>query len=105
MLYTELPVDECDRLGALEGSEINEGKIIHDGMLSEIIDRFSSHKIVTLRFRDGDVPQDFAGVGEVIELVVRVGEGSGSGAGQGGPGLGAVDGSRSHLLSASVRPG
>ena len=27
-LYTELPVDECDRLGALEGSEINEGKII-----------------------------------------------------------------------------
>ena len=27
-LYTELPVDECDRLGGLEGSEINEGKII-----------------------------------------------------------------------------
>jgi tyrosyl-tRNA synthetase len=27
-LYTELPVDECDRLGALEGSEIDEGKII-----------------------------------------------------------------------------
>jgi len=27
-LYTELPVAECDRLGALEGSEINEGKII-----------------------------------------------------------------------------
>ncbi|MFY1711477.1 tyrosine--tRNA ligase [Tritonibacter mobilis] len=27
-LYTELPVDECDRLGALKGSEINEGKII-----------------------------------------------------------------------------
>ncbi len=26
-LYTELPVDECDRLGALEGSEINEAKI------------------------------------------------------------------------------
>ncbi|OSP54326.1 tyrosine--tRNA ligase [Pseudoruegeria sp. SK021] len=26
-LYTELPLDECDRLGALEGSEINEGKI------------------------------------------------------------------------------
>ncbi|WP_299653268.1 tyrosine--tRNA ligase [uncultured Tateyamaria sp.] len=25
-LYTELPLDECDRLGALEGSEINEGK-------------------------------------------------------------------------------
>ncbi len=26
-LYTELPVDECDRLGALDGSEINEAKI------------------------------------------------------------------------------
>ncbi|MEL6887409.1 MAG: tyrosine--tRNA ligase [Pseudomonadota bacterium] len=25
-LYTELPVDECDRLGALEGAEINEAK-------------------------------------------------------------------------------
>ena len=27
-LYTELPVAECDRLGALQGAEINEGKII-----------------------------------------------------------------------------
>jgi tyrosyl-tRNA synthetase len=27
-LYTELPVEECDRLGALEGSEINEAKIV-----------------------------------------------------------------------------
>ncbi|QFU08237.1 Tyrosine--tRNA ligase [Rhodobacteraceae bacterium THAF1] len=27
-LYTELPVDECDRLGALEGAEINEAKAI-----------------------------------------------------------------------------
>ncbi|MCF6443466.1 tyrosine--tRNA ligase [Nereida sp. MMG025] len=27
-LYTELPVDECERLGALAGSEINEAKII-----------------------------------------------------------------------------
>ncbi len=27
-LFTELPLDECDRLGALEGSEINEAKII-----------------------------------------------------------------------------
>ncbi|SLN12213.1 tyrosine--tRNA ligase [Ruegeria meonggei] len=26
-LYTELPVDECDRMGALQGSEINEAKI------------------------------------------------------------------------------
>jgi tyrosyl-tRNA synthetase len=27
-LYTELPVEECDRLGALEGSEINDAKIV-----------------------------------------------------------------------------
>jgi tyrosyl-tRNA synthetase len=27
-LYTELPVEECERLGALEGAEINEGKIV-----------------------------------------------------------------------------
>ncbi len=27
-LFTELPLDECERLGALEGSEINEAKII-----------------------------------------------------------------------------
>jgi tyrosyl-tRNA synthetase len=27
-LFTELPVGECERLGALEGSEINEGKIV-----------------------------------------------------------------------------
>ncbi|RJE81116.1 tyrosine--tRNA ligase [Paracoccus sp. JM45] len=27
-LYTELPVTECDRLGALEGSEINEAKVL-----------------------------------------------------------------------------
>ena len=26
-LYTELPVEECDRLGALQGAEINEAKI------------------------------------------------------------------------------
>ena len=26
-LYTELPVDECDRLGALKGAEINESKV------------------------------------------------------------------------------
>ncbi len=27
-LYTELPVEECERLGSLQGSEINEAKII-----------------------------------------------------------------------------
>ncbi|MGH1465590.1 MAG: tyrosine--tRNA ligase [Cognatishimia sp.] len=27
-LYTELPVDECDRLGALQGADINDAKIV-----------------------------------------------------------------------------
>ena len=27
-LYTELPVEECERLGALQGSEINEAKVV-----------------------------------------------------------------------------
>ena len=27
-LYTELPIDECDRLGALQGSEINAAKVV-----------------------------------------------------------------------------
>jgi tyrosyl-tRNA synthetase len=27
-LYTELPVDDCDRLGALKGAEINEAKVV-----------------------------------------------------------------------------
>ncbi|MBO9464433.1 tyrosine--tRNA ligase [Tropicibacter sp. R15_0] len=27
-LYTELPIEECERLGALEGSEINDAKIV-----------------------------------------------------------------------------
>lgn len=26
-LYTEMPVDECERLGALQGAEINEAKV------------------------------------------------------------------------------
>jgi tyrosyl-tRNA synthetase len=27
-LYTELPIDECDRLGAMAGAEINEAKVV-----------------------------------------------------------------------------
>ncbi|WP_368183612.1 tyrosine--tRNA ligase [Aestuariibius sp. HNIBRBA575] len=27
-LYTELPIEECERLGALEGSEINQAKVV-----------------------------------------------------------------------------
>ncbi len=36
-LYTELPVDECDRLGALEGSEINEAKVRLAGEITTLL--------------------------------------------------------------------
>jgi tyrosyl-tRNA synthetase len=36
-LYTELPVEECDRLGALGGSEINEGKKVLAGEVTRLL--------------------------------------------------------------------
>ncbi len=36
-LYTELPVEECDRLGALQGSEINEAKIRLAGEVTSLL--------------------------------------------------------------------
>jgi len=36
-LYTELPVEECERLGALEGSEINEAKIALAGAVTTLL--------------------------------------------------------------------
>jgi ABC-2 type transport system ATP-binding protein len=48
---------------------IAHGRIIYDGSLSGIIDRFSNHKVVTLLFADGDdrMPSDLARYGEVVE--------------------------------------
>jgi ABC-2 type transport system ATP-binding protein len=48
---------------------INHGQIVYDGSLSGIIDRFSSHKVLTLLFGDGQLPSDLSRYGEVIELV------------------------------------
>ncbi len=36
-LYTELPLDECDRLAALEGAEINEAKIRLAGAVTTLL--------------------------------------------------------------------
>ncbi|MFO6463747.1 tyrosine--tRNA ligase [Jannaschia sp. KMU-145] len=36
-LYTELPIEECDRLGALEGSEINDAKIVLAGEVTALL--------------------------------------------------------------------
>ena len=49
---------------------INHGQLVYDGSLSGIIDRFSSHKVLTLLFNDGELPRDFSRYGEVIELAV-----------------------------------
>ncbi len=47
---------------------INHGQIVHDGSLAGIVDRFSSHKVLTLLFNDGEIPSDLSQYGEVIEL-------------------------------------
>jgi len=47
---------------------INHGRITYDGSLSGIIDRFSSHKIITLLFADDVVPPDLARFGELVEV-------------------------------------
>jgi ABC-2 type transport system ATP-binding protein len=46
---------------------INHGQIVYDGSLSGIIDRFSSHKVLTLQFNDGQLPADFSRYGELVE--------------------------------------
>jgi ABC-2 type transport system ATP-binding protein len=47
---------------------INHGLIVYDGSLSGIIDRFSSHKVLTLLFANGSLPSDFSKYGEVVEI-------------------------------------
>ncbi len=46
---------------------IAHGQIMYDGSLAGIIDRFSSHKMLSLQFADGQLPGDLARYGEVIE--------------------------------------
>ena len=46
---------------------INHGKIQHNGPLEEIIDRFSTHKVLELQFAD-EVPADLARFGEVFDV-------------------------------------
>ena len=42
------------------------GRIIYDGSLSGIIDRFGGHKVVSLQFSGGQVPGDLARYGELL---------------------------------------
>ncbi len=45
---------------------INLGRIVYDGSLNGIIDRFGGHKIVSLQFTDGRIPPDLARFGEIV---------------------------------------
>jgi ABC-2 type transport system ATP-binding protein len=47
---------------------INHGRIIYDGSLDGIVDKFSSHKVLTLQFNDGRMPSDLSRYGDVLEL-------------------------------------
>ncbi len=48
---------------------INDGEIKHDGPLSEIVDRFSQHKIIQLQFATGQKSGDLARYGTVLEQI------------------------------------
>ncbi len=47
---------------------IASGRIVYDGSLSGIVDRFSGHKVVTLQFANGSPPADLARYGEVLAV-------------------------------------
>lgn len=46
---------------------INDGEIKHDGPLSDIVDRFSQHKIIQLQFAAGENASDLARFGTLLE--------------------------------------
>jgi ABC-2 type transport system ATP-binding protein len=48
---------------------IAEGRIIYDGSLTGIVDRFSSHKVLSLQFAAGQMPSDLGRYGEILEVV------------------------------------
>lgn len=46
---------------------INDGEIRHDGSLSDIVDRFSMYKVISLVFHDGKIPDDLDNYGILLE--------------------------------------
>ena len=46
---------------------IAQGRLMYDGSLAGIVDRFGGHKVLTLQFADGDTPTDLARYGEVLD--------------------------------------
>ena len=86
-LFTEMPVDECDRLGALEGSEINEAKIRLANEVTALLHGAEAANAAEATARDvfekGGVGEDLPtleltpdDVGDgisVVQLIVRAG--------------------------------
>jgi ABC-2 type transport system ATP-binding protein len=53
----------CSRAIVIDG-----GRIRHDGPLEDIVDRFSTHKVVELQFAGNSIPADLHRFGDVLEL-------------------------------------
>jgi ABC-2 type transport system ATP-binding protein len=49
---------------------INYGRIVYDGSLSGILDRFGGHKVITLQFTGGQVPEGLAQYGEILSVAL-----------------------------------
>jgi ABC-2 type transport system ATP-binding protein len=47
---------------------IAQGRIIYDGSLAGIVDRFAGQKIISLLFNDGLIPEDLQRYGEVLSI-------------------------------------
>ncbi|MDH2326332.1 tyrosine--tRNA ligase [Cereibacter sp. SYSU M97828] len=65
-LYTELPVDECDRLGALAGSEINAAKVI---LANEVTALLHGRDAAAAAEATARAVFEQGGVGEELEVV------------------------------------
>ena len=86
-LYTELPIEECDRLGALEGSEINDAKVILANEVTALLHGRAAAEAAEATARDvfekggigGELPTviltaDDLGDGiSIVQLIVKAG--------------------------------
>ncbi len=66
-LYTELPVAECERLGSLGGSEINEGKVV---LAREVTSLLHGREAAEAAERTAREVFEAGGVGEDLPTVV-----------------------------------
>ncbi|EYD76752.1 Tyrosyl-tRNA synthetase [Rubellimicrobium mesophilum DSM 19309] len=66
-LYTELPVEECDRLGSLGGSEINQGKVV---LANEVTALLHGREAAEAAERTAREVFEAGGVGDDLPTVV-----------------------------------